>query len=84
MHGPGHGENALCVLQVIFYAVLGEFSFNGVAGTACACALGTSALNHKSGNDPVKGQAVVEALPDQRDKVADRVGSDFRIKFPLS
>ena len=45
-----------------FKTVLGKFSLDGVAGAAHAASLRTAALDHKVFNDPVKDQAVVEAL----------------------
>lgn len=82
-HGTGHGKNAFCVLQVIFYTVLGEFSFNGVTGAAGSVTNRVAALDHKAFDDSVENQPVIEILIDQTDKVIYGNRGDFRIKLCL-
>jgi len=50
-------------------AVAGKLPLDGVARTAGAGALGAAALDHKAGDDPVEGEAVVEAALGQGDEV---------------
>jgi hypothetical protein len=42
------------MLQIINHTVAGKFAFNGVSRAAHTTTLGASALNHKTGNDPMK------------------------------
>ena len=79
VHSSCHGQNAGGVGQVIGESVLGEFTLDIVAGAAHAVAVWASALDHKTVDDTVKNQAVVEALFDKADKVVDCIGGDFRV-----
>ena len=61
--------------KIILHAVLGKFSLNVLVGTACTVAIRVTALDHKSGYDPVEGQAVIEPFPRQlqgRDRICIR------------
>ena len=83
MHGPGHGKHAFCMRQVIPEAVLGEFSPDGIAGSAGSGSFGAASLNHESGNDPVERQPVIETFLNQADEVVDRIRRDLRIELGL-
>ncbi len=69
------------MLEVIFKAVHGEFAFNVIAGTACACTVGTAALQHEVINYPVKRESVIESLFDEADKIVYSIGSNIGIKL---
>ena len=79
MHGSCHGKYALCVHQVILNAVLCEFSLNGVARAAHACALRTAALNHEAIDNPVKNQSVIISFFYKADKIVHCIRSYFRV-----
>ena len=86
--GPGysigvHGHLAMRRGRPIGHAVLDKLAFNGVAGAAGAGAFRTAALDHKSGDHPVKGQTVIKPLFCQGNKIADRIGGGFRVQFSL-
>lgn len=53
------------VLQGIFHAVGGELALDHLVRSAHSGAQGVSTLDHKSGDDAVEGQSVVEALAGQ-------------------
>ena len=59
-HGTGHGKNAFCALPGHFYTVLGEFSFDGVAGAAGSVTNRAAALIIKAFDDSVENQPVIE------------------------
>ena len=81
-HGAGHGQHAGLVNQVILAeAVAGELAVDLIAGAAHAVSVGAAALDHEAGDDPVEGQAVIEALVSQRDEVVDGVGSLLGIQL---
>ena len=76
MHGPGHGQHAGGVLQVVLgKAVAGELAPDVIAGAAHAAAVRAPALDHEARDDPVEDQAVIKALVGQGDEVGHRVGS---------
>ena len=77
--GVGHGEHAPVVVLIV--AV--QFTVDVVTRSAGACAIRTSALDHKIWNYPVKGQSVVEAMLGQVDKVLYRVGCVVLEEFDL-
>ena len=79
VHGSCHGQNAWCVCQIVFKVVLCEFSFDGIAGTAHACAVRAAALNHKAADNSVENQTVIESAFHQTDKVIYCIWGDFRI-----
>ena len=66
---------------VLAEAVGGELAVDLIAGAAHAVAVGAAALDHEAGDDPVEGQAVIEALVSQRDEVVDGVGSLLGIQL---
>ena len=76
IHRSCHGEHASLMLQIILHAVCSEFTFDGPSRAAHTGALRTAALNHETGNDPVKDQAVIKAALYQLDEVlyCDRRG----------
>ncbi len=67
--GVRHGQHA----QIVVLVIAVQFAVDGVTGTAVADAVGAAALCHESWNNPVKLQAVIEALPGEFDKVGDCV-----------
>ena len=70
--GAGHAEDTALVLDVILgEAVEQELALDAVAGAAHAGALGTAALDHEAGDDPVEDQAVVVALLTQGNEVCN-------------
>ena len=80
---PGHGKNTSFVGEMVGKAITAELPFDTVARAPCSATLGTSALNHKAGNNPVKDQAIIKPLFYQGDKIVDRIGSYSRKKFRL-
>ena len=64
----GHGENT----SVMELLVSIQFTFDFIAGSAHAGAIRTATLDDEIGDDTVKGQAIIEALAGQKDKVIDR------------
>ena len=83
-HGARHGENAGSVCQIVFEAVVGEFSADAVAGASGSHAVGISALQHKALDDAMENHTVIEALLNQGDEIVYGIGGDFGIKFRLS
>ena len=82
MHGPGHGQHAGGVLQVVLdKAVAGELAPDVIAGAAHAVAVGAAALDHEAGDDPVEDQAVIKALVGQGNKVVHRIGGLLRVQL---
>lgn len=79
--GPGHGENALVVLEVVLEAVGGELTGDLVARAAGAGAVGVAALDHEAGDAAVEDEPVVKTGLDQGDKVVDGVGGDLGIEL---
>src|SRR4030095_4552767 len=73
----GHGHHSAHML------VLVELGLDLVTGPARAVALGIATLHHEAGLDPVKGEAVVEALLGQGDEVLHRLGGVVREEFDL-
>src|SRR5207247_1995842 len=71
----GHGERAAHVLVRV------ELGRNGVARAPGAGALRAAALHDETGHDAVERQAVVEALPRQRDEVLDGLRRVLREEF---
>src|SRR4029453_17554558 len=63
----GHRHRAAQVLLLV------ELGLDLVAGPAGAIALGAAPLHHEVGDDPVKGEAVVEPLLGERHEVLDRL-----------
>ena len=83
VHGPGHGQHAQGVLDVVLLkAVAGELPPDLVAGTTGTGAAGAAALDHEAGDDPVEGQAVIEAAVGQGDEVVHGVGGLLRVQLP--
>ena len=82
-HGPGHGQHAPVVGQVVLKAVLCELAPDGVARSAHAGPVRTATLDHKAGDHPVEDQAVIIAPLDQADKVIHRVGRRLGIELRL-
>ena len=76
-----HGDHAALVAEVVLHAVELELALDAVAGAAHAVAVGTAALDHEAGDDPVEDQAVIEALIGQRDEVVDRVGGFLGVQL---
>ena len=79
--GPGHGEHAPLVAQVVLHAVGGELTLDAVARAADAHALGVAPLDHETGDDPVEDQAVIKPLAGQADEVVHRDGGHFGVEF---
>ncbi len=79
----GHAENAPLVLQVVLDAVEEELTLDAVAGAAHAGALGTAALDHKAGDDPVEDQAVIVVVLAQVNEVGNTLGSLVGVQLAL-
>ena len=79
--GPGQGENALVVLEVVVEAVGGELAGDLVARATGAGAVGVAALDHEAGDAAVEDEPVVKTGLDQRDEVVDGVGGDLGIEL---
>ena len=60
VHAPCHGKDAFRMFQVIGYAVLSEFTFDAIAGSAHTGTFRVAALNHKAADNAVKNQAVIK------------------------
>lgn len=60
--GSCHGDNAPFVGNIILHAVFRKFPFDIFIGTAGSIAQRIAALDHKTADDPVEGQAVVKAF----------------------
>ena len=82
-HASCHGENALRMFQIIFYAVCGKFAFNTVAGTTHSCAFRIPSLDHESADHAVEDQTVIEIFVDETDEIIDGNGSNIGIKLSL-
>ena len=81
--GPGHGQHAPLVDQVVFKAVGGKLALDAVARTSGTGALGIAALDHEAGNAAVEGQAVIEALLNEGNEVVHRVGGLAGVELGL-
>ena len=79
MHASCHGKHAFGMLQIIGETVLREFAADRIAWAAHAGSLRVSALYHKSFDNSVKNQSVVEIFLNQTDKVVDGCRCDFGI-----
>lgn len=75
LSGMGHGE---CTCQV-FPPV--DLALYGISGTACAVTFGAAALDDEIGDDPMKGETIVESFINEFYKVCDRVGCVFIEQF---
>ena len=75
--GAGHGDGAAGVEQGIVVAVGLEFADDGV----CLLGNGGTALHHETLDDPVEGQAVVEAASGQLHEVIHGDGRGFVIQL---
>ena len=60
--GPSHRKNASFVGEMVGKGITLELSFNTVTWAPCSAAQGTSALNHETGNNPVKDQTIIKPL----------------------
>ena len=69
VHAARHGDNTARVLDGIVKSIGGKFAPNAVSRAAHAGAVWASALDHKAGDDAVKGQAVIKFFADQLFKV---------------
>ena len=67
------------MLQIISHTIHGEFTLNAVAWTAHTCTLRITALNHKTGNNSVKNQAIIKAFLNEGNKVIHCIRSNFRV-----
>ena len=81
--GTGHAQNTALVLQIVLDAVEEKFALNAVAGATHAGALGAATLNHETGDDAVKDQAVIEVSAAQIDEVCNALGCLLGIQFAL-
>ena len=78
---PSKGEHSTLVGDRVCHAIGLKFSFDTVAGAAHPGALGITALDHETRDNPVKDQAVIKALTSQREKIANRLRRSIRIEF---
>ena len=83
VHGPGHGQHAPLVGQVVCEAVGGELPLDAVARTAGTGALGVAALDHEAGDAAVEGQAVIKPLLNQGDEIVDGIRRFVRVELGL-
>ena len=81
VHSTCHRQYACSMFQVVFHAIVSEFTANGVAGTTHTCAIGAAALNHEASDDTMENQTIIEIVVYQRDKVVYCVRRDFGIQF---
>src|SRR5690606_24437299 len=72
-----HGERT----AQMFVGIALGFARDGIAGAARTVTLGTTSLNDKVRNDPVKADTVIEAAVGQFLEVGDRTGSFFIIQI---
>ena len=75
--GVSHRQNAAVVILVV--AV--QFTIDLVAGSSGTRTIRASALYDESGNDPVEGQVIVEAVFGQFDEIGYGIGGVMVIKF---
>ena len=83
IHGAGHGYYAALMLYGVLHAVCGKFALDRPTGTAHTGAIRTAALDHKAGNHPVEGKAVIKALTHQLLKVFTGDGRNVGIQLDL-
>ena len=69
--------------KIIFKAILGKLTFDGISRTSHAGTLRTAALDHKATDDSVKDQAVIEAVFDKADKIVYSVRSFITSPFAI-
>ena len=67
--------------QIVGYAVLGKLAFDRVAGTAHTGSVRASALDHKTIDDAMEDQAVIEAFFYKADEIVYCIGRDIRIQL---
>ena len=77
MHGAGHGNDTWLMFQIVLKPVLIKFPFDAVARAAHTVTVGATALNHKTVNNAVEGQVVIEPFFHQGNKIVDSVGCNF-------
>ena len=71
------------MLQIIRNTVCGKLSLNAVAGASCSVSVRITALNHKTLDDTMKGQSVIELLVTELLEVLHCDRCNFRVKLSL-
>ena len=79
--GSCHGDYAPHMGNLIFHAVFGKFAFDRFVRTAGSIPLRVSALDHKTADDPVEGEAVIETVLGKPDKIGDADRCGIRIQL---
>ena len=69
------------MLDGVVHTVCSELALDVPARAAGAVAQRAAALDHKTGDDTVEGQAVIEALADQLLEILTGDGGDFLIQL---
>ena len=82
--GTGHAQNAPLVTQFVLEAVKEKLALDAVAGAAHTGAIGTAALDHKAGDDPVEDQSVIVIMICQINEVVHALGCLIGIQFALN
>ncbi len=70
--------------NIILHAVFRKFPFDRLIRAAGSISLGIPALDHKTADDPVEGQAVIESIARKPDKVGDTDRRGIRIQFQFN
>ena len=83
-HAASHAQNAAVMLEIVLgKAVVLELALDAIAGATHAGTLGIAALNHETGDDAVKDEAVIEAAVHKAQEVVDGVRSNLRVELGL-
>ena len=79
MHCSCHGKNTRCMSKIVCNTILGKFTLDAVSRATHSGSIRASSLDHKSVDDTMEDQSVIEAILYKTDKVIDSVWCDFRI-----
>ena len=81
--GTCHGEYSALVGQVVLYTICSKFTFNVMTRATHTCSSRITALDHKSGDDTVEDQTVIETFLCQVDKILNTDRRHIRIQLQL-
>ena len=79
-----HGNRSPYMGNIIFYAIIGKFTFDGLIRSTSSIALWITTLNHKSVNDPMESQSVIKVLLYQFYKICYCNRCCIRIQFHIN
>ena len=80
-HAARHAQHAVSMLQGILHAVGRKLALDAVPRPPDPDPFGISSLDHKAGDDAVKGQPVIEAAVGQSGKIPDGLRRVLRIEL---